>query len=154
MKVSVAGTELALQTLELKVPADQDVRGLTFVLRSADSSRWWRDGAPLYLPSQCCNLGLWTLIHRPVPAWQVACVTHLQVGLHMSCHTPNAQARCWMCIAGHFGHHGYESAGTCEPSICGLLPSNVSVQAAATSICPSRAPRGLRKRPRPTLRMS
>ena len=46
MKVSVAGGQLALQALDLTIPAGQDVRGLTFVLRSADSSRWWRDGAP------------------------------------------------------------------------------------------------------------
>lgn len=64
MKVSVAGGQLALQALDLTIPAGQDVRGLTFVLRSEDSSRWWRDGAP----PPCAALWQitsWCLLHMP-----------------------------------------------------------------------------------------
>ena len=35
---------LQLQTLQLSIPAAADVTGLTFVLRSGDSSAWFRDG--------------------------------------------------------------------------------------------------------------
>ena len=46
-KVSLKGKDLQLQTLQIAVPADAGVRGLIFVIRSQDGSRWWRDGQPL-----------------------------------------------------------------------------------------------------------
>ena len=35
---------MQLQRLELDIPSGDNVRGLTFVLRSEDNSAWWRDG--------------------------------------------------------------------------------------------------------------
>ncbi len=40
----VGGDTLQLQSLELSVPGDGGVTGLTFVARSADGSAWFRDG--------------------------------------------------------------------------------------------------------------
>ena len=37
---------MALQRVTLDVPAGHDLAGLIFVVRSADSTVWWRDGAP------------------------------------------------------------------------------------------------------------
>ena len=42
--MQVAGDTLQLQKLELTVPGDAEVTGLTFVARSADNSAWFRDG--------------------------------------------------------------------------------------------------------------
>ena len=43
------GERVALQGLRLSIPGDHRLSGLTFVLRSQDSSRWWRDGTSLQL---------------------------------------------------------------------------------------------------------
>lgn len=45
LKASLKGEDVAVQALSITVPADQGVRGLIFVIRSEDGSRWWRDGA-------------------------------------------------------------------------------------------------------------
>lgn len=44
----VGGDRVKLQRVTLEVPAGHDLAGLSFVIRSADSTNWWRDGA---LPS-------------------------------------------------------------------------------------------------------
>ena len=49
----VAGDRVALQRVTLDVPAGHDLAGLIFVVRSADSTVWWRDGAlclPVWVP--------------------------------------------------------------------------------------------------------
>lgn len=43
----VAGDRVPLQRLQYEVPADNKVSALTFVIRSDDGSRWWRDGVLL-----------------------------------------------------------------------------------------------------------
>lgn len=35
---------MALKRVQLSIPAGHDLSGLTFVIRSADSTAWWRDG--------------------------------------------------------------------------------------------------------------
>lgn len=40
----VAGERVPLQGIHLTIPGDHKLSGLTFVMRSEDSSRWWRDG--------------------------------------------------------------------------------------------------------------
>ena len=47
LKASIKGSNVAIQALEISVPADLGVRGLIFVIRSEDGSRWWRDGERL-----------------------------------------------------------------------------------------------------------
>lgn len=67
--VQVGGDRVKLQRVMLEVPAGHDLAGLSFVIRSADSTNWWRDGAlpsapafstpcPCPCPSELvCNLG-------------------------------------------------------------------------------------------------
>lgn len=40
----VSGQDLHFQTLQLTIPPKAEVTGLTFVMRSADRSAWFRDG--------------------------------------------------------------------------------------------------------------
>ncbi len=35
---------MELKRVQLSIPAGHDLSGLTFVIRSADSTAWWRDG--------------------------------------------------------------------------------------------------------------
>ena len=41
--VEIAGAKVPLQRIQLEFPPDTDIGGLTFVLRSADQTRWYRD---------------------------------------------------------------------------------------------------------------
>ena len=34
----------SLKRVQVSIPAGHDLSGLTFVIRSADSTAWWRDG--------------------------------------------------------------------------------------------------------------
>ena len=43
--LQVGGEDVALKRVQLSIPAGHDLSGLTFVIRSADSTAWWRDGA-------------------------------------------------------------------------------------------------------------
>ena len=43
-KLELSGSQLTVQSLELSIPADAEVTGLTFVMRSQDESAWFRDG--------------------------------------------------------------------------------------------------------------
>ena len=43
-KLSLSGSQLTVQSLQLSLPADAEVTGLTFVMRSKDESAWFRDG--------------------------------------------------------------------------------------------------------------
>ena len=47
-KLEVSKQALEVQVLEFSIPPDADVTGLTFVMRSADNSAWFRDGGFLY----------------------------------------------------------------------------------------------------------
>lgn len=40
----VGGEDVELKRVQLSIPAGHDLSGLTFVIRSADSTAWWRDG--------------------------------------------------------------------------------------------------------------
>lgn len=86
----VAGERVPLQGIHLTIPGDHKLSGLTFVMRSEDSSRWWRDGGSNFsipLPGgpsakagdaaakfedelsrtivdSEVNSGAWTLMHR------------------------------------------------------------------------------------------
>ena len=40
----VGGDQVVLKRVHLSIPAGHDLSGLTFVIRSADSTAWWRDG--------------------------------------------------------------------------------------------------------------
>ena len=40
----VGGDEVELKRVTLRIPAGHDLSGLTFVIRSRDSTAWWRDG--------------------------------------------------------------------------------------------------------------
>ena len=40
----VGGDEVEVKRVQLSIPAGHDLSGLTFVIRSADSTAWWRDG--------------------------------------------------------------------------------------------------------------
>ena len=42
----VGGEDVELKRVQLSIPAGHDLSGLTFVIRSADSTAWWRDGMP------------------------------------------------------------------------------------------------------------
>ena len=42
--VQVGGEKVALKRVRISIPAGHDLSGLTFVIRSADSTAWWRDG--------------------------------------------------------------------------------------------------------------
>ncbi|KAK9809702.1 hypothetical protein WJX73_007079 [Symbiochloris irregularis] len=44
-----SGDRVPLQRLHLQVPGDHSLAGITFVLRSKDNSRWWRDGGSNFL---------------------------------------------------------------------------------------------------------
>lgn len=46
-KLQLSGSQLTVQSLQLSIPADAEVTGLTFVMRSKDSSAWFRDGRVL-----------------------------------------------------------------------------------------------------------
>ena len=43
----VGNDKVELKRITLRIPAGHDLSGLTFVIRSADSTAWWRDGAML-----------------------------------------------------------------------------------------------------------
>ena len=43
-KLELSGSQLTVQSLELSIPTDAEVTGLTFVMRSKDESAWFRDG--------------------------------------------------------------------------------------------------------------
>lgn len=45
--VQADGKTVELQTLKVDLPASSSVKGLTFVVRSADGSAWFRDGGSL-----------------------------------------------------------------------------------------------------------
>ncbi len=47
----VGGAKVDLKRVKINIPAGHDLSGLTFVIRSADSTAWWRDGeqAPSWL---------------------------------------------------------------------------------------------------------
>lgn len=40
----VGGAKVDLKRVKISIPAGHDLSGLTFVIRSADSTAWWRDG--------------------------------------------------------------------------------------------------------------
>lgn len=40
----VGGAKVDLKRVKVNIPAGHDLSGLTFVIRSADSTAWWRDG--------------------------------------------------------------------------------------------------------------
>lgn len=42
----VGGEAVGLKRVQVSIPARHDLSGLTFVIRSADSTAWWRDGEP------------------------------------------------------------------------------------------------------------
>lgn len=44
--VRLGGRELKIHAVGLSIPPDAGLKGLTFVLRSADNSAWFRDGEP------------------------------------------------------------------------------------------------------------
>lgn len=41
----VGNDKVELKRIQLHIPAGHDLSGLTFVIRSRDSTAWWRDGA-------------------------------------------------------------------------------------------------------------
>jgi hypothetical protein len=45
LPLQVGGDEVKLKRITLRIPAGHDLSGLTFVIRSHDSTAWWRDGA-------------------------------------------------------------------------------------------------------------
>ena len=42
--MQVGGEKVDLKRVHISIPAGHDLSGLTFVIRSADSTAWWRDG--------------------------------------------------------------------------------------------------------------
>ena len=42
--LQVGGEKVALKRVQISIPAGHELSGLTFVIRSADSTAWWRDG--------------------------------------------------------------------------------------------------------------
>lgn len=40
----VSNEDVVLKRIKLNIPAEHDLSGLTFVIRSGDSTAWWRDG--------------------------------------------------------------------------------------------------------------
>ncbi|KAI8477159.1 MAG: R1 protein [Monoraphidium minutum] len=73
--VEVQGAKVPLQRVQLVVPADTDIGGLTFVLRSEDSTRWYRDAdSNFFVPlptkgKEVDNTGL--LEEAPNDVWRV-----------------------------------------------------------------------------------
>ncbi len=51
--VQVGGEKVALKRVRIIIPAGHDLSGLTFVIRSADSTAWWRDGEHC---ASCCGV--------------------------------------------------------------------------------------------------
>lgn len=49
--IEIGGNKVQLQRITLQIPAGHDLSGLVFVVRSADSTMWWRDGE--YTPQSC-----------------------------------------------------------------------------------------------------
>ena len=43
-KIELGGKSIGVQSLQVTVPQGAEITGLTFVLRSADNSAWFRDG--------------------------------------------------------------------------------------------------------------
>ena len=68
LKASIKGSNVAIQALEISVPADLGVRGLIFVIRSEDGSRWWRDGGLLnsFWPLPSILHEIRRLMHTPL----------------------------------------------------------------------------------------
>ena len=49
----MGGEKVALKRVRISIPAGHDLSGLTFVIRSADSTAWWRDGEHC---ASCCGV--------------------------------------------------------------------------------------------------
>jgi hypothetical protein len=47
VQVTLAGDPVPLKRISISIPKGHDLAGLSFVLRSGDSSMWWRDGTSL-----------------------------------------------------------------------------------------------------------
>jgi hypothetical protein len=45
LRLQESGDRVDLKRVVIDISAGHDLSGLTFVIRSADSTAWWRDGA-------------------------------------------------------------------------------------------------------------
>ena len=83
---------MALQRVTLDVPAGHDMAGLIFVVRSADSTVWWRDGALAYLFG---TFFICSYAHTPLAvsnqAWLHLLVTELNSVTSRSLRAPTLQ---------------------------------------------------------------